>query len=330
MELRNRKVGIKQAQNLVNSRFAGLLRRFRTRGRALTPPLFIELVLTYRCNLTCSYCYQDHRKNLGEMTLEHVQLIHRHMSSLRLRPRLFIYGGEPTENRDFVKILTFLSDQGYSLFMTSNGIGGGGVLDQVIHLPGLKSLELSLHPGNQAALPELARRLSGAGSRVRVSVNCPVDHVVNSGEGFEHFISRFASTGIDSLSFQHPHRIDYNEAERFGCEFFRELRAVQSRSHNLPVLFFPLVRSRDLERYYRDPSFPGLVEQCVLPWLDMLIQPNGDVIPCDELGLVMGNVYQQEVRRIWNNDRYRGFRRNLLSRGTGADICHRCSHRHYL
>jgi MoaA/NifB/PqqE/SkfB family radical SAM enzyme len=30
--------------------------------------------------------------------------------------------------------------------------------------------------------------------------------------------------------------------------------------------------------------------KCIAPWLVPFIQPNGDVIPCDEVNIVMGNV----------------------------------------
>jgi radical SAM protein with 4Fe4S-binding SPASM domain len=60
----------------------------------------------------------------------------------------------------------------------------------------------------------------------------------------------------------------------------------------------------------------------------MVIHANGDVVPCcrDTKGRhIMGNLLSQDLKDIWNGERYRAFRRKLLADQSGMDICRLCS-----
>ena len=55
---------------------------------------------------------------------------------------------------------------------------------------------------------------------------------------------------------------------------------------------------------------------------------SGEVVPCcrDAQGeMVMGNIFQEDISRIWNGPRYRSFRKKLLKQPAEIGICHLCS-----
>lgn len=63
---------------------------------------------------------------------------------------------------------------------------------------------------------------------------------------------------------------------------------------------------------------------CMVPWVHMFNSPSGDVQPCCvSLDGTMGNLYENDIKEIWNNTRYKDFRKELLS-DTPSKHCDRC------
>lgn len=53
---------------------------------------------------------------------------------------------------------------------------------------------------------------------------------------------------------------------------------------------------------------------CIAPWLSVNIKPNGDIIPCCiARGNEFGNLNQDDIETIWNNENYKKFRKKLLN-----------------
>lgn len=55
------------------------------------------------------------------------------------------------------------------------------------------------------------------------------------------------------------------------------------------------------------------ITSCLLPWESTLISANGDVYPCCQMHLKMGNLNNQEWDEIWNGERYKHIRRTIHS-----------------
>ena len=69
---------------------------------------------------------------------------------------------------------------------------------------------------------------------------------------------------------------------------------------------------------------------CLVPWLSTYITAHGDVIPCCYLieKQIMGNIYADNFKDIWNNKKYVNFRRRLKDvriNLEGCNVC-RCNH----
>ncbi|MFB0560339.1 MAG: SPASM domain-containing protein, partial [Candidatus Lokiarchaeia archaeon] len=77
------------------------------------------------------------------------------------------------------------------------------------------------------------------------------------------------------------------------------------------------------------PSFPHNRNKCIAPWIAPFIQPNSDVIPCDGVDITMGNLKKESLKKIWNNEKYKRFRKNIQKCGISHPICKRCCHRQY-
>lgn len=64
---------------------------------------------------------------------------------------------------------------------------------------------------------------------------------------------------------------------------------------------------------------------CVLPWLHLNIQPNGDIYPCcmAPYGKPIGNTKNNTLEEIWNGEHMKTIRKEMLA-GERPKLCERC------
>jgi len=98
----------------------------------------------------------------------------------------------------------------------------------------------------------------------------------------------------------------------------KEVEKLAARK-GITVYFNPAVKARDMEEYYSGRFLPQ--SYCLNTWFAAKILSNGDVIPC--FNLPMGNLRKESFVAIWNNSRYRLFRR-ILKRQKHFPGCLRC------
>lgn len=67
---------------------------------------------------------------------------------------------------------------------------------------------------------------------------------------------------------------------------------------------------------------------CEWIYFTVTIQVNGDVVPCcrDVSGkCILGNVFNQEINEIWNNQKYRDLRKIVATQSNNFELCRLCS-----
>jgi radical SAM protein with 4Fe4S-binding SPASM domain len=85
---------------------------------------------------------------------------------------------------------------------------------------------------------------------------------------------------------------------------------------------------RELGAYDRYPPFMP----CPFAWQYLVVQWNGDVVACCRdynAENKMGNVNEATLAEIWNGEKYREFRENMISGGYGNGICGPCMDLYY-
>jgi len=62
---------------------------------------------------------------------------------------------------------------------------------------------------------------------------------------------------------------------------------------------------------------------CILPWIHLYANPDGNVLPCciGDYRMPLGNVRQETVEELWNNDEFKSMRKNMLA----GKECKQCS-----
>ena len=54
---------------------------------------------------------------------------------------------------------------------------------------------------------------------------------------------------------------------------------------------------------------------CMMPWVHTHIWPNGNAFPCcmSDSDIVYGNLNDNSLEEIWNNEKYKKLRKNMLN-----------------
>jgi radical SAM protein with 4Fe4S-binding SPASM domain len=103
-----------------------------------------------------------------------------------------------------------------------------------------------------------------------------------------------------------------------------QVRAVRrkEKQYGVNAFFAPDLKPREIQRRYEDDSHAPSTK-CYYAWNQARITPYGDVYPCGPISINMGNVTQQPLATIWNNQQFRDFRK-MLRRNRLFPKCTKC------
>ena len=64
---------------------------------------------------------------------------------------------------------------------------------------------------------------------------------------------------------------------------------------------------------------------CMMPWIHTHVWPSGKAFPCcmSDSTVEYGNLNDNSLKEIWNNEKYRQLRKNMLN-GDETKECNRC------
>jgi MoaA/NifB/PqqE/SkfB family radical SAM enzyme len=96
----------------------------------------------------------------------------------------------------------------------------------------------------------------------------------------------------------------------------KDMDRIRGLKSKVQVSFYPNFTEEEIREYYTGWEFESksYTNRCISPWMVAYIFPDGAVKPYHTMNYVPGNVNEQPFTRIWNNGRYRKFRRVLKKR----------------
>jgi radical SAM protein with 4Fe4S-binding SPASM domain len=117
-----------------------------------------------------------------------------------------------------------------------------------------------------------------------------------------------------------------NKKEKKVIDYANKTKIVLRKKNEILSNRGGVAPNKDLISFHEYHKFNK--SNCSLPYLQMVIRPTGEVSLCcqDALGLVtMGNVSEQSIEDIWNNDKYLNLRKILENKGRNSyKICKTC------
>ena len=319
-------------------------------GGFVLPVRNVTLELTYRCNLTCDFCYlRVEEEKLGRIVHRKEELgFDEILALVRSLPRcsnVTFVGGEVTIKDRFWELVAETTRRHRVTIGTNAVMFTPEICDRIVTL-GVRTVGTSLDGpedvhdqirgrGNFARTCENIRRILAArratgGRTPRVNVNCVM--IPENLDRLAEVVETAATLGVDACSFQildpSLNRSGINLRDDIAMDepwagampkvdmavFAASLDAVERRARELrvPHSFVPLRTKEEVLAFYAG-RFDYSRYGCGVPWTTLRVSPTGDVFPC--LNYRIGNVRQAPLNTLWNHERYRTFRNGMQSRG---------------
>jgi MoaA/NifB/PqqE/SkfB family radical SAM enzyme len=326
----------------------------------LAPPTFLQIEPVGQCNLRCQMCPIQFRKDgppYGPPAFMEFEKFTRMIDELPGLKELQLQGlGEPTMHPRFFDMVAYAVTRGVRVSTNTNLTLLNGRRAELCVTSGLAELHASIDGStaetyerirvrahfdrilhNLGLVVEARRRLASATPRIRMVVVAMRQNL----HEFPDLVRLAKRFGIDAVFVQHlchdfgesslpaqykPMR-DFVEAQTLLNEdparveqYFSEAqRTAQELGVNLRL---PLTRPR-----FHSPGAPG-PERCDWPWHGPYVSYQGLAMPCCMVAtpdrIHFGDMSEQGVMAVWNNDAYQNFRAELGSE-TPPEVCRSCS-----
>lgn len=307
----------------------------------LNLPRHLYLEVTNRCNLKCKACilYRGSWESPRDITLGELTHITDQLPELE---RIALHGiGEPLLNKDLAAMIRHLKNRDISVFFNSNGLLLDEKQQNDLIIAGLDELRISLDAAtakgykamrNSNRFDQIIKNLRSFVERIRRS---PGSHPKlslwylgtrqNIAE-LPDFIRLAASVGVGEVYLQRL--VYFHDDDGYGLanagktlmDPDGKTREFVNRSQilakELDIYFNASGLTTPLESVQTDSERRSNWKRCLRPTTLMYVTANGNVLPCcispfattDYASIILGNVFETTLEKIWLGSRYRQFR----------------------
>ena len=121
--------------------------------------------------------------------------------------------------------------------------------------------------------------------------------------------------------------IDEINIDNYDLEqLWEEISEIKNGDFNFPIVFSPEILSKDkLYEFYHKPE-KIIGKMCNDVFTNIMIKSDGSVIPAHGrcYNLTIGNIYENNLKEIWNGQIIKRFRSDLSKNGGLLPACSRC------
>jgi radical SAM protein with 4Fe4S-binding SPASM domain len=308
---------------------SGGLAAFQARAARVAVPLTVHLELTYRCNLRCIHCFQDHGSPPGELTREEwIAVVDQARAAGAMV--LTLSGGEALLSPHFWAVAEHARAVGLALRIFTNGaLLGRPAVERLRALRPL-AVEVSIfsvrpekHDAVTGAPGSLARALRGLFRLRRAGVPLVVKCPLLAVSGDDHAAVRRLAERLGASVIFDPHVAPRADGG---------LSPTRCRGDDATIEAYfadPATAGHDAPR--ADPT-PGDRAPCGMARTFAVVSPAGDLLPCPMLQVSAGSLRRERLDVLWRESpvlarlRARRFG-DLRACGTcpRSGYCDRCS-----
>lgn len=267
--------------------------------------------LTYRCNLDCSFCYNDVGRRGEPLSLSDYQVLLRGLADLNTLSVTFS-GGEPTAHPHFFQIGACAKELGFVIRIKSNGHAlrqkmAARIKEQIDPY----IIDISLH-GACAATHDRLTRVHGSFDRLmenlrvlrdtglRLQLNTPLT-CLNAEEVPAMFdladdlgveLKIYPSLSPRDNGDRSPLALSITAAQRKKVDNFLKQRAANRAAG--------AANTRHSSRRYSSKPAPSAGKMnCGAGTSSLVVDPFGNVVACVEWRYPLGSIYEQSIQEIW-------------------------------
>lgn len=303
----------------------------------LASPLFISLVLTYRCNCNCKYCFVNASKNSKRESLDLSTILNLLEESKDIGVAgVNITGGDPFINDNIYLILQKCIESDIEINVSTKERLNENQIKQLKEI-GLKKIQISLDTlDNKRSeyLTGIHKFAENMLNTISILINNDIDVIVNSVTTKinikdlpdlitrlnkmgvkKHFVSPYLKTlGRHDVNL-FPEYEDYKELDEFIYAYNGEM-IIDYKSPD-----YELVNQKSLDYIHR----------CTGGRMGLVINPYGDVSICERMidnkECIVGNVNKQSILEIWKSNSLKKLIHPDKELFKGSD-CYECENFH--
>lgn len=296
-------------------------------------PTALQVEITTACNLKCTMCEHTYMQEIGKnINLQEFKKIVDENQSIQV---LNITGiGESFLNKDFVPMIEYARSKGIYVWFSDNfTLLNEEKIEKLLSI-GIGFISVSLDGARKETFEKIrigakfetvvgnAKKLVKARNEKRLSKpKIGINFVLmkDNYKEIEEMVKLCKEIGADRLMYVTIIDSDntgnlslYNLKPEEVKPFLEKAKQTAERLE-VKVLSWPEIEFKKIEK-----------TGCGYPWANPYIGYNGDVLPCcyipqmanartrDEN--IMGNIFKQSLKDIWNGEKYQEFRRKIKSK----------------
>lgn len=326
-------------------------------GKGKAPfPLNVTIDVTYKCNRECSFCFLQNAENSflkrNELTFEQIKTVLD--SASEINASVLFTGGEPFCRPDFFDILRYSVSKGIKTGVITNGYAlNDELLFRLVEIdPCFIMVSLNCdHSGDpDKNVTNMLKSFCSMRRNTRVIINTVVD-LQKDVRQYEKVIKTAAEVNADLVSMDLLRFMDKSEYANYSsflkvnfsnifipsifirekvnisfeeAQLFYDRLNSHARIHSVPLLWKPRVKGNDLFNWFSDSKKDNKRKCCLYLWNVARISAFGDLYPCNNILMPLGNIKEQSLPDLWNNEKMREFRR-VLKNQTFMPACLRCN-----
>lgn len=267
---------------------------------------------------------------------------------------------EPIIYPHLVESLAYADKKGLYTSMTTNALklrklatelAEAGLDDLFISLDGPPEIHNEIRGNKNSfewAVEGMEKIFAMSGRKPSISIFCTITEW-NVGRLME-FMNYFKDMPLKEIGFMHTNYTPQSLADRhnaiYGAKYpatasnmeeinleamqlgklWEEVQAIKAGNWPFPVSFSPDLPSLEaLEVFYQDPA-KIIGKVCNDAFRTMMVKSDGTVIPAHGrcYSHTVGNIYEQNLKDIWNGGEMSSFRKDLMKAGGLLPACARC------
>ncbi|MDD4280918.1 MAG: radical SAM protein [Candidatus Methanofastidiosa archaeon] len=297
-------------------------------GTELSAPFRFDLALTYRCNNNCAHCYMGGPQDRPEYTTSQWKQVIDKADALEVGAVVFT-GGEPTLRNDLVELVDYNHDLVTGLVTNGRLLTPELVsrleaaeLDHIqITVEGLEKTHDAMVGATGAYRETMAGIKAALDSHIFTLTNTTLT-TQNCAE-FPALLELLHGMGLSHIA---VNSIIYSGK---AADADYGLSAVEAKEQLEAIMGLAADRGMDLVWYTPtrrcefDPVEMGLgLKCCSAARVNVTIEPDGTVLPCQSWFESMGNILEDPWDAIWNSELARAIRAKAYMPAS----CEGCEH----
>jgi radical SAM protein with 4Fe4S-binding SPASM domain len=292
----------------------------------------MDLALTYRCNNRCMHCYAGGPKQTSELTTQEWFSVIDKLHDLGI-PHIVFTGGEPTLRDNLAALIAHTQKRELVSGLVTNGrkLGDKAYLQTLIDA-GLDHIQITVE-SHDAKVHDKITGAEGSWEEtvqgLKNAIDTPVYTISNT------TLSQFNVDGMEqTIEFLHKLGL-----KQFACNSLiysgKAPEVAESFALEESSLEPILTRIRDKARqlgmeftWYTPTQYCEVnplelelgIKSCSACRINMAVEPDGTVIPCQSYFVPLGNILRDDWRKIWRNP----LCLKIRARKYALDKCYEC------